>query len=257
MVKITSIYRYPVKGLSAEKLDQVAVTPFEGLPLDRVFTLALSATGYDPASPGFIAKTKLIVLLRHERLAALRTNYDSDNRLLTISLDGRVEARADPFDDHGRREIEEFIARFLAKDLRDGERPTLVHAPGHNFFDVPEKWLSLVNLASVRALGKKLRQTLDPIRFRANVYFDGARPWSEFDWAGRTIRIGAARLRVVRPISRCAATDVNPETAERDQNLPRSLMRAFGHAEMGVYAEVISAGAIGAGDSLELVRIDC
>ena len=252
MMRITSIYRYPVKGLSAEKLDQVAVTPGEGLPLDRVFTLALSATGYDPAAPGFLAKTRLIVLVRHERLAALRTGYDSNHRLLTISLDGRVEVRADPFDDHGRREIEEFFARFLANDLRDGERPTLVHAPGHNFFDVPEKWLSLVNLASVRALGQQLGQTLDPLRFRANVYFDGAPPWSEFDWADRTIRIGAACLRVVRPITRCAATDVNPETAERDQNLPKSLMRTFGHAEMGIYAEVISAGAIGTGDALSV-----
>lgn len=251
-MKITSIYRYPVKGLSAEKLAQVAVTPFEGLPLDRVFTLALSATGYDPAAPGFMPKTRLVVLLRHERLAALRTGYDSDHRLLTISLDGRVEVRADPFDNRGRREIEEFFARFLATDLRDDERPTLVHAPGHNFFDVPEKWLSLVNLASVRALGEKLGETLDPIRFRANVYFDGAPPWSEFDWADRAMRIGAARLRVVRPITRCAATDVNPETAERDQNLTKSLMRGFGHAQMGIYAEVISAGAIGAGDSLNI-----
>lgn len=251
-MRITSIYRYPVKGLSAEKLDQVAVTPYEGLPLDRVFTLALSATGYDPAAPGFMAKTGLIVLLRHDRLAALRTGYDSDHRLLTISLDGRVEVRADPFDDHGRQEIEQFFARFLATDLRDGERPTLVHAPGHNFFDVPEKWLSLVNLASVGVLGEKLGQTIDPIRFRANVYFDGAPPWCEFDWVGRTMRIGAARLRIVRPITRCAAIDVNPETAERDQNLPRSLMRAFGHAQMGIYAEVISAGAIGAGDSLSI-----
>ena len=59
-----------------------------------------------------------------------------------------------------------------------------------------------------------------------------------------------ARLKVVKRIVRCAATDVDPETAARDLNIPHTLMRRFGHAECGVYAEVIAGGSIAAGDAI-------
>jgi hypothetical protein len=54
----------------------------------------------------------------------------------------------------------------------------------------------------------------------------------------------------VSRIVRCAATAVNPSTAERDLNIPAILQKAFGHAHMGVYAEVIEGGEIARGDSL-------
>ena len=69
--------------------------------------------------------------------------------------------------------------------------------------------------------GPALRSTIaapvDPLRFRANVYFDGVADWSELDWLEREIVLGAARLRVVSAITRCAATEVNPLSAERDR----------------------------------------
>jgi hypothetical protein len=55
---------------------------------------------------------------------------------------------------------------------------------------------------------------------------------------------------VVKPISRCAATNVNPETAERDLNLPLALQKGFGHPNMGIYARVASAGPIAVGDTI-------
>ncbi len=94
---------------------------------------------------------------------------------------------------------------------------------------------------------------VDPLRFRANVYFEGAPAWAEFDWLGREIAIGAARLRVTARIDRCAATHVNPETAARDMNVVKALQRGFGHIDMGVYAEVISGGEIATGDGITIV----
>ncbi len=91
---------------------------------------------------------------------------------------------------------------------------------------------------------------VDPIRFRANVYFDGASAWSERDWIGSEIALGAARLRVVSPITRCAATQVNLVTATRDLDIVAALGRAFGHIDMGVYAEVSAGGGIAVGDAL-------
>ena len=38
---VSAIYRHPVKGLSAEKMDRVALMPGECLPHDRRFAIAL------------------------------------------------------------------------------------------------------------------------------------------------------------------------------------------------------------------------
>jgi uncharacterized protein YcbX len=80
--------------------------------------------------------------------------------------------------------------------------------------------------------------------------FEGAPAWSEHGWVNSEITIGAARLRVVSPITRCAATQVNPLTAKRDLDIVAVLDRAFGHINIGVYAEVVAGGDIAVGDVL-------
>ncbi len=50
--------------------------------------------------------------------------------------------------------------------------------------------------------------------------------------------------------TRCAATQVNPDTAERDCNVPKELQQAFGHADLGVYAEIESGGLVRIGDAV-------
>jgi uncharacterized protein YcbX len=89
-----------------------------------------------------------------------------------------------------------------------------------------------------------------PLRFRANLYVSGWPAWHEFDLLGRTLAIGDARLKVVKRIVRCAAVNVDPETAARDLNIPQTLMRRLGHADCGIYAEVVAGGAIGVGDAI-------
>jgi uncharacterized protein YcbX len=118
------------------------------------------------------------------------------------------------------------------------------------------KVVSIIGLGSLHALEAEAGMALDPLRFRANFYFSGGRPWAEFDWIGKEIQIGQVRLKVVKRIVRCAATEVNPETAARDANPPRDLRRYFGHADLGVYAEVLEGGNIALGDALEPMMLD-
>ena len=87
---------------------------------------------------------------------------------------------------------------------------------------------------------------------RLNIYLEGAEAWSEFDWVGREITVGGARLMVTERMGRCAATNVDPETGARDLNLPKDLKRGFGHTDMGIYATVAAAGRFAAGDPVSL-----
>ena len=247
-IAVADICRYPVKGLNAEHLDGVELTPGEGLPHDRRFALAHGSTRVDPDAPEWQPKTNFLCLMRDEKLAQLRTSFDPDSGMLTINRAGKQVVRANAADPMGRMLIGQFFAGFMAGAARGA--PRLVEAPGHMFSDTRAKVVSIINLASVGDLERVVRQPVEPLRFRANLYIDGAPAWSEFDWVGRDIAIGEARLRVTKRIDRCAATNVNPETAERDRNIPRALQHGFGHIDMGIYAEVVAGGTITKGDSL-------
>jgi uncharacterized protein YcbX len=116
---------------------------------------------------------------------------------------------------------------------------------------VAKKVVSIINLASVAALETAVGAPVDPLRFRANVYVAGWPAWYEFDLLGREITAGKnVRLKIVKRIVRCAATDVDPVTGLRDLSIPDTLMRTFGHADCGVYGEVIAEGEIAVGDEL-------
>ena len=65
----------------------------------------------------------------------------------------------------------------------------------------------------------------------------------------KEIVIGArARLKIVKRIVRCAATEVDPDTGIRDLPIPQTLLQAFGHNDCGIYGEVIAGGPIAVGD---------
>jgi uncharacterized protein YcbX len=89
-----------------------------------------------------------------------------------------------------------------------------------------------------------------PLRFRANLYVKGWPAWSELDLVGQTLAIGQARLQVVKRIKRCPATNVDPDTARRDLEIPAALSSNLGHMDCGIYAEVIADGEIGVGDAI-------
>jgi uncharacterized protein YcbX len=123
-------------------------------------------------------------------------------------------------------------------------------SPGHRFSDVARKVVSIINLASVRAIENMVGAPVHPLRFRANLYVEGWPAWSEFDLMDRVLAVGDARLKVVKRIVRCAAVNVDPDTAERDLAIPNALQRRLGHGDCGIYAEVIAGGTIAVGDGV-------
>jgi uncharacterized protein YcbX len=92
---VVAVYRFPLKGLSAEEMDRVVLTPGECLPHDRRFAIALGSTRFDPEHPGWLPKTHFIMLMRDEKLAQLRTRFDAESGVLAIAENDRVAVCAD------------------------------------------------------------------------------------------------------------------------------------------------------------------
>ncbi len=245
---ITGLYRYPVKGLTPEPLREVALKAGQTLPADRRYAIENGPSGFDPAQPSWKQKSVFLMLMRDERLAALRSHFEDAANRLTIRKDGEVLARGDLETAAGRAAIEAFFGRYFGDELKGP--PKVLSAPGHSFSDVARKVVSIINLASVRAIETMVGASVHPLRFRANLYVQGWPAWHELELLDRTLAIGEARLKVVKRITRCAAVNVDPDTARRDLDIPPAMMRRLGHVECGIYAEVIADGDIAVGDTI-------
>jgi uncharacterized protein YcbX len=247
---LQSIYRYPVKGLSPERMMRVSLTPGQTLPADRAYAIENGPSGFDAAAPQYFPKQRFLMLMRNERLAALETRYDTASHTLTIRLNGTEAARGDLRTPEGRAAIEEFFARYSEDELRGP--PKILQGDNHSFSDVAAKVVSIINLASVAAVENAVGAPVDPLRFRGNLHVEGWPAWREFDLLGQTLAIGDVRLKIVKRIVRCAATNVEPRTGIRDLEIPKTLMQAFGHMDCGVYAEVIAGGTVASGDAIAM-----
>jgi uncharacterized protein len=248
MAKIARIYRYPIKGLSAEPLQAVELAAGEGVPLDRKFALARPDAPFDPERPAWLPKNRFLMLMTDERLGTLRVAYDDALGRLTIAERGERGLEADLRTSAGRAAVEQFFEAFMGAELSG--RPRLVSAPGHMFTDNPAKYVSLINLASVAEVEGRMGRRLDPLRFRANLYVEDLPPWAEFNWLGRELAAGDARLQVAERIDRCAATNVDPASGLRDLNVPLMLRQSYGHIDCGVLLRVTRGGALQLGQTL-------
>jgi uncharacterized protein YcbX len=249
-IRVVSLHRYPVKGLSPQPLNAVTLAPGETVPGDRIYAIENGHSRFDAERPRHLPKVNFLMLMRNERLAALRTEFDHATHMLTIFRDGKQVARGALNTKLGRQLVEQFFAGYCHDELKGP--PRVLSGAGHSFSDVAAKCLHFVNLATVREVGDVAGAPLNPLRFRANVYFDGAEAWAEREWIGKTLRIGAVRLKVFAPTTRCAAINVNPDTAQRDAAIPPKLLTTYGDTHLGFYAEVAEGGEIREGDGIAL-----
>lgn len=251
-IRVGQIVRYPVKGLTGEPLEETYLQVGHGIAMDRHYALAHGSRATGGPTIHWMEKNAFLMLARHARLAQLRTSFESASGILTIQRGGKPVARGKITDRIGRTLIDEFFAAFMGSEAHG--KPKLVEIKEEGTLsDVSVPMVSLINLASVRDLERVAGCKVDVRRFRGNVVLEGGAAWEEFGWIDRTLRVGDATLKIVDRTSRCPATSVNPDSGEIDLNVPQILHRGFGHADCGVYAEVIGAGAVKLGDPLRLL----
>ncbi len=247
-MRVKSLYRYPVKGLSPEPLECALLIKDGYFPGDRLFALENGPSGFDPEAPAHQPKIKFLMLMRNAALASLSTHFDANTRVLTVEGADGARARGDLGAPEGRAAIEAFMTAFLGEEIRGPVR--LLEAPENfRFTDSKSGFVSLLNLASVAAIAEAQGAPIDPLRFRANIYLEGMEPWEETALVGETLRLGGARLEILKMTDRCAVTGVEPGTGRRDMDLVQTLRKNFGHVDCGVYARVVESGRIALGDA--------
>jgi uncharacterized protein YcbX len=244
---VEELFIYPVKGLSAQPLDRAELRPGMGIPNDRKFAFARPDGRYRPGREG-LPKQEFFALVSDHRLAGLDTHLDTETDVLTARVAGHDVLNADLSTEEGRDSAVRFFTRVL--DLPAGAAPLLAREAGRRFTDAaaagdgPMNWVSLVNLASVRDLESRTGTVVDPTRFRANVFVDGLRAWSELDTIGQEFDLGGVRVRAVHRTNRCAATEVDPVSGRRDLPVVSMIDRTYGHRLMGIQLEVLTAGVL-------------
>ncbi|MBI3782104.1 MAG: MOSC domain-containing protein [Deltaproteobacteria bacterium] len=245
-VTVANIYRFPAKGLAAEPLTSAVLTAGQGLPHDRRFAVARGDSNLEPGAPRWRPKEWFVMLMRDSALARVTCALDVEARTIELRAPSKATCLARFDTPDGRQTIDTYVNELLGQ-RREGPAHW-IEAGDVSFTDVPQNCLSLINLESVHDLEGQMGATVDPLRFRANLYISGAAPWAELDWVGRDIGVGEVKLRVPSRIPRCTATAVNPQSGERDINVVKGLQSAYGHYDMGVYAEVVHGGRVAIGD---------
>jgi uncharacterized protein len=256
LMKIESLFRYPVKGLTAEPLAAAKLSPGRCIPFDRAFALAQGDANLDIEHPAWIAKVNFLCLAKNPATARLRATFDEGMGLLHIHDPAGKDITASPFTEGGRDALTIYLTAALGGEARYGENgkaPRFHHFPTHSFCDHKTQVISLIGLGSLAALEQAVGAARAKLRFRANIYIENIAPWAEFSLLGKVLQVGGTTMLVQERIDRCPATMVNPDTAEKDANPVKELREHFGHIDMGVFAEVLTGGTIHPGDEIRVV----
>ena len=246
---VDSLFRYPIKGLSGERLSSIALEPDRRFPGDRAFAIEARDLGLETGDMEFRKKSFFHQLARDPALARIESAFDVDRWELTLTVDGQVVAEGSIRTEAGREAIEEAVAEILGPDLP--RQPRLIDGGGVQFTDQSKPLVSIINLASVADIGTQIGAELEPIRFRGNIYVDGMPAWAENDLIGKRLQLGSEIVvEIDKRIERCAATEVDPRHGERNRPVVETLYREFGHKDCGVFARVLRGGLLTQGSTV-------
>ncbi len=245
--RLAQIFRHPIKAHGREALGHVTLTQGRCLPFDRHWAVAHEAAAL---MPGWNPCMNFIRGAKTPSLQAINAQFDAARHQITLTHPDREPVTFDPDTPEGRAEFLAWVA-----PLMEGERaqPARLVSAGRGMTDTEFESVSLLNLASNRALGQRLGLDLGLDRWRGNIWIEGLAPWEEFDLLGHEICIGGATLKICERIERCRATMVDCTTGRIDVNTLDALEEAYGHTEFGVYAIVTQGGEIARGDHVEIV----
>lgn len=246
MLRLAEIWRYPIKSHGREPLESAVLSAGQVIPGDRQWAVAHEAAklkdGWNPCV-NFSRGGKVPGLM------ALTSHYDEPAGTVTLHHPDKPSLTFDP--DTDNQAFLDWIAPLMPADRAASK--SIVRIGTRGMTDTPFPSMSLANPASHKAVADAVGQPLSHHRWRANFWVEGLKPWEEFTWIGRNIRIGDAHFAVRERITRCRATMANPDTGKIDADTLGALNGTFGHQDFGIYLECTGPGTIATGNLLELL----
>lgn len=245
--RVAHIWRHPIKSHGREALASVHLSEGRTMPWDRTWAVAhetAKTDGTEWASCANFTRVAKVAVLQ-----AVKANLDEQSERVTLTHPDLQDFSFQP--DHDVEAFLAWIAPLMPKDRAQSTR--IVRIPNRGMTDSDFPSVSLNSLASNRAVEAALSTPLAPERWRGNIWFDGFEPWVEFEWIGKTVRIGECELAVCERITRCLATTANPKTGIRDADTLGALKTGWDHKDFGVYAKVTKSGNIKTGDTVEVL----
>lgn len=249
-IKVKSLHRYPVKGLSAENLEKVSCEKGRPFPFDRAYAIENGPSRFNAKDPKYLPKINFLALMKHERLALLDSKFDEETQTITIFREGRQVAKGNLSTSIGRNMIEQFIAAFMREELKGP--PKLLSAENHHFADCPEPLVHIITTGSIIALGHILNVGVDEKRFRSNIVLETQTPWLERQWIGKELQIGDVKIEIIDETARCAAINVDLATGKRGRSIAATLTQHFNNENFGVYGKIIEGGLLKPNDAVHI-----
>jgi uncharacterized protein YcbX len=265
--RVVSLWRYPVKSMSGEELNETEVTE-RGLLGDRAYALidnsdGKAATAKNPRKWPHLfdfratltesprAPMKVVGPIRiafPDRTTAM-SDQDDINQILSKALNREVTLRAA---EYGSVNAEEYWPDMEGLDHRD--TVTDFTLPDGTFFDC-----AMVHLLTTATLNR-LHKCYPPgrfevQRFRPNIVVDCSEEegFRENNWISHTISIGdQVELNITGPCGRCVMTTLAQGDLPRDSGILRTAVQQ-NQGNVGVYAAVVRGGTIRQGDRVRIL----
>jgi uncharacterized protein len=234
---VHELVRYPVKSMAGISTHS-AVLGWHGLQGDRRFAFRrVNDNGGFP----WLTATRLHELLLYQPL-------------------GFVEDAKDPAPTHVRTP-ESMELALESAELRNNVSEKFGHAVElmrlkHGIFD--EATVSLINLATISAIGREAERDLDTRRFRPNIVIrtEASEPFLEDAWVGGRLVFGrneaGPMVNITMRDERCVMINLDPDTAESDPRVMKTVIRLNDNCA-GVYGTVVRTGQISVGDTVSLI----
>lgn len=256
--KVESLWRYPVKSMRGEELDE-AFAGYPGVYGDRVFAFRSSAS--PRGFPYFTAREQRRLLqyrprFRYPDKAARPVNLTEADSMGAGPLSADIsELMVDVETPEGKTLAVDDPVLMEAVRVGVEEKHKLALMRSHRAM-TDCRPLSIFSLQSARQLSEETGTPVDKRRFRANVYVDlmSDQGFGENELVGHSVKIGPkVVVRVLERDPRCAMITLDPDTSERTPAILKKVAQA--HEGMaGVYGAVIVEGMLHKGDSVELLE---
>ncbi|PYI61218.1 MAG: MOSC domain-containing protein [Verrucomicrobia bacterium] len=255
--KVDSLWRYPVKSMRGEELDE-AFAGFSGIYGDRLFAFRSSAS-----PKGF----PYLTAREQNRLLQYRPHFrypDKSARPINLTEAESMGANpvsADPSElmvdvetPAGKTLAIDDLAliEMLRTDIDQKHQLTLMRSERALTDCRP---VSIFSVQSANQLAEETGMPMDRRRFRANVYVDlgSANGFAENEFVGRSLRIGSkVVVTILERDARCVMITLDPDTGEKTPAILKKVAQA--HEGMaGVYGAVIVEGMLHKGDPVEVL----